>query len=276
MLTPATSLDDALAALQTPGTQILAGGTDVYPALQDHCPAEPVIDISRIPALRGLEVGTDRIRIGAATCWTDIAKADLPPALFALQRAARQIGGRHIQNAGTIAGNICNASPAADGIPPLLILDAEVELHSHRGQRSVPLEKFVTGNRQTLRKPDEIITAITLPSPAPDATSAFEKLGSRSYLVISIAMVALLVQLEPDGRIRQARVAVGACSPVAQRLEDLEKSLIGQSITSALIDKVHLQSLSPIDDARGSAEYRRIVVARLIRRALQNAGSGHG
>jgi CO/xanthine dehydrogenase FAD-binding subunit len=181
-----------------------------------------------------------------------------------------------VQNVGTVGGNLCNASPAADGIPPLLSLDASVELTSTAGTRLLPLEAFLTGYRQTALRPDELLTAVLIPRGASDdAGSAFLKLGLRRYLVISVVMVAVVVAIGPGDRILEARVAVGACSPVAQRLRSLESRLVGLSLDGVDIALVaeHLSALSPIDDVRATADYRREAAAVLVRRALQSCGS---
>ena len=273
--TPRT-LDDALGLLNEAPATILAGGTDVYPSLSGRDLPAPVVDISRIEELRGTSWSEAGLRIGALTRWSDLRDAPLPPAFDGLRHAARQVGGIQIQNAGTIAGNLCNASPAADGIPPLLTLDAEVELASHPGNRRLPLAEFLQGPRLTARAADEILSAVHIPIPPADSRGAFEKLGSRSYLVISIAMVAALVTRDASGRIAEARIAVGACSPVAERLTALEADLVGQVPDDATIDARHLDTLSPIDDPRGTAAYRHDAVAELCLRAIRKAGGADG
>lgn len=273
--TPRT-LDDALGLLNEAPATILAGGTDVYPSLSGRDLPAPVVDISRIEELRGTSWSEAGLRIGALTRWSDLRDAPLPPAFDGLRHAARQVGGIQIQNAGTIAGNLCNASPAADGIPPLLTLDTEVELDSHRGNRRLPLAEFLQGPRLTARAADEILSAVHIPTPPADSRGAFEKLGSRSYLVISIAMVAALVTRDASGRIAEARIAVGACSPVAERLTALEADLVGQVPDDATIDARHLDTLSPIDDPRGTAAYRHDAVAELCLRAIRKAGGADG
>jgi CO/xanthine dehydrogenase FAD-binding subunit len=177
-----------------------------------------------------------------------------------------------IQNRGTVAGNLCNASPAADGVPPLLALDAEVELTSQAGRRRVPLAQFITGNRKTLCKADEILSAVNVPRAIENAVSAFLKLGARRYLVISISMVAAIVQADAAGRVAEVRVAVGSCSATAQRLRSLEKNLVGRACIAGVGNAVraeHLEPLSPIDDVRATAEYRRDASLTLVRRALE-------
>ena len=255
---------------------VLAGGTDLYPQHVGR-PLAPVIDIGGISELRGIHETADAYRIGALTRWADVAGAALPSRFDALRSAAIQVGSVQVQNAGTVGGNLCNASPAADGIPPLLCLDASVELTSTAGTRVLPLEAFLTGYRQTARRPDEMLTAVLIPrGVADDARSAFLKLGLRRYLVISVVMVAVVVVMDPEDRTTQARVAVGACSPVAQRLRSLESQLVGRSpdeVDVAMIAE-HLAALSPIDDVRATADYRREAAAVLVRRALQSCGGG--
>ncbi|MGK9166372.1 xanthine dehydrogenase family protein subunit M [Inquilinus limosus] len=269
-LRPGT-LDEAVAALAAPGGRILAGGTDLFPAAGERPLTGPVIDISRLAELDGIVLGDDRIRIGARTSWSTIIATPLPRCLDALKAAAREVGSIQIQNAGTIAGNLCNASPAADGVPPLLALDAEVELRSCAGTRTLPLSDFITGNRRTARRDDEIVTAVIVPRTIDAGASAFLKLGARRYLVISIAMMAAVVEAGADGRVRQARIAVGACSAVAQRLTTLEQDLVGAPARpglGALARPGHLAPLSPIDDVRASAAYRLDAALTLVRRAL--------
>lgn len=263
-----TSLDEALQALARPWT-VLAGGTDFYPARVGRAIDENVLDISGIADLRGIGAGTDAWRLGATTTWSELLEAELPPLFDGLKQAAREVGGRQIQNAGTIAGNLCNASPAADGVPPLLALDAGVELAGRGGTRRLPLASFITGNRRTVLAPGDLLVAIHVPKPARDARSSFLKLGARRYLVISIAMAAATLEME-HGRVIAARIAVGACSAVAQRLPALEAALVGATVDSlaARVEATQLAPLSPIDDVRGSADYRRQAAVTLLRRLL--------
>ncbi len=272
-----TELGDALRALgaQSPRA-IVAGGTDFYPARVGRIPDEDILDITALP-LGGIEECADHWRIGALTTWSQLVAAPLPPCFDALKAAAREVGGAQIQNAGTLAGNLCNASPAADGVPPLLAMDAEIVLASAGGERRVPLAQFVTGNRKTARRAEELVTAIHVPKPAAGAESVFLKLGARRYLVISIVMVAATIEPDARGQVLRARVAVGACSPAAQRLRALESALGGLPIDAALATVAcaeHLaQALAPIDDVRGSAHYRNDAALILVRRALGELGA---
>lgn len=262
-------LDEALQALARP-LSVLAGGTDFYPARVGRSIDEAILDITAIAELRGIAASPAGWRIGATTTWSELVEADLPPLFDGLKQAARDVGGRQIQNAGTIAGNLCNASPAADGVPGLLALDAELELAGRAGSRHVALPDFIVGNRRTTLAPGELVVAIHVPRPAHAARSAFLKLGARRYLVISIAMAAATLEIE-DGKVARARVAVGACSAVAQRLPLLEVALAGAPVGPGLGDLVqaaHLAVLNPIDDVRGSAGYRREAALVLLRRLL--------
>jgi CO/xanthine dehydrogenase FAD-binding subunit len=174
------TLDEAVSLLASSGGQILAGGTDFYPALGERLPQGRVVDITALGEIRGVSTQNEWIRIGGLTTWSDVIRAPLPRCFDALKAAAREVGSAQIQNRGTVAGNLCNASPAADGVPPLLALDAEVELASAVGRRRMRLDEFLAGNRKTLRRPDEILAAVLVPRRMEDAASAFLKLGARS------------------------------------------------------------------------------------------------
>ena len=263
-------LETAL-ALAAQGRVVLAGGTDLYPVAGAEL-AGDVLDITGVDALRGFTRGAG-LRIGGCTTWTEIAEASLPPALAGLQDAARMVGGRQVQNVGTLAGNLCNASPAADGVPPLLTLAAEVELASVRGARRMGLADFLTGPRKTVRQPDEVLVAVHIPEAALLGKAAFEKLGARAYLVISIASVAVR-SVTNGGLVTDIAVAVGACSGVAQRLPLVEAALTGASVDglAALVRAEDVAAaLSPIADIRASAGYRLIAATELVARAVEAA-----
>ncbi len=272
-----TALDEALRALSSGPRSVLAGGTDFYPARVGRPVVEPVLDITAVAGLSGVVDSGDHWRLGALTTWTDIVRTPLPAAFDALKQAAREVGGVQIQNTGTVAGNLCNASPAADGIPPLLALDAEVELTSLAGQRRIALADFIVGNRRTARRGDELVTAVRVPKPSPQARSVFMKLGARRYLVISIVMAAVLIDPDARRQVAKARVAVGACSPVARRILALESALNGQPLDERLGSLAAIEhldrALAPIDDVRGSADYRGDAALTLLRRALAELGA---
>jgi CO/xanthine dehydrogenase FAD-binding subunit len=270
------SLEEALALLAEGPWRILAGGTDFYPTLGARPLRENVLDINALSELRGIAEDDAHLVIGARTSWTSVARADLPPAFDALKAAAREVGSIQIQNVGTVAGNLCNASPAADGVPALMALDAEVELRSADDTRRLPLQNFILGNRKTAIRSGEMVTAVRVPKASMRGTSAFVKLGARRYLVISIAMAAARLVVGADGRITEAAVAIGSCSAVAQRLPALEATLLGlpaDASLSAAVEAEHLAGLTPIEDVRGSREYRIEAAREIVARAvLQAAG----
>ena len=266
--TRATSVQHAATLLRTQGPlTILAGGTDIYPARASRlawgqADNAAVLDISSLSELRGIADRGDHWWIGALTTWTDIVRAPLPPVFDALKAGARDIGGVQIQNRGTIGGNCCTASPAGDSIPCLLALDATFEVTGD-AMRVVAAEDFFTGYRKTALAHGELITGIRIPKQS--GRSAFRKLGARKYLVISIAMVAAVVDLDRDGRVVTAKIAVGACAATAQRLPVLEAALRGSRLDAALLEGPHMADLTPIDDIRASAAYRLHAALELTR-----------
>ena len=268
-----SSAAEALQHLARAPFTVLAGGTDYFAARVGRPLSEPILDITGIRGLRGIQHAGGQWRFGAATTWTDVLEARLPSQFDGLKLAAREIGGVQIQNSGTLAGNLCNASPAADGVPPLLALEAGVELSSAAGVRVLPLGEFITAPRKTQRRSDELLTAILVPESAHEARSHFLKLGARKYLVISIAMAAVVIEHE-KGVVRSARVAVGSCSPVALRLPLLERALQGQPFDERLADLPtvgHLSALTPLDDVRASAAYRVDAALTVVKRTLAGA-----
>ena len=263
------NLYDGLVALSEDSWTLLAGGTDFYPARVGKHLNDKVMDLTGIRELRSIRETEDQIYIGALTTWTDIVNANLPAAFDGLRKASKTIGGVQTQNAGTICGNICNASPAADSVPNLMALDAKIQLMSVRETRLLPLEEFILGNRKTSRKRDELVTGLIIPHPGKDTRGNFEKLGSRAFLVISIAMVGVVVELNESEEIEKLNIAVGACSAVSQRLALLEKEAKGQKLMHLEIRPLHLENLEPIDDIRGTAAYRNAVISELVMRAVK-------
>lgn len=267
-------LNEAL-RIAADGAVIAAGCTDLLPATDSQSltasNGAAVLDLTAIPDLQGIARDQKGLTIGACATWSDVIAARLPPAFDGLKAAAREVGGIQIQNAGTVAGNLCNASPAADGAPPLLTLDATLTVASVDGARTLQLSEFLVGPRQTDLQPGEIVTAIHVPARAIDGFSGFSKLGARHSLVISIAMAAVRLSAA-HGVVRQAAVAVGACSPVAVRLTAVEDALAGAPLDRDLPNRVNdamlAQSLNPIDDIRADAEYRMEAAATLVRRLL--------
>ena len=266
------SLAAVTALLSAGGWALLAGGTDFYPSQVGRAIDAQLIDITRVPQLRGIRQDEQGWWFGATTTWTDVLRAEMPPLFDALKAVAREVGGVQIQNTGTLAGNLCNASPAADGTPVWMALDAQVLLQSRDAERRIAVADFVLGNRRTARAADELVVGIHVPRRSERARSVFLKLGGRRYLVISISMVAVMVDVDEAGVVTSAGAAVGSCSARAQRLPALERKLLGSPVhglPSIPITAADLAPLSPIDDVRATAAYRIDATATLLRRALE-------
>ncbi|MBU8544217.1 MULTISPECIES: FAD binding domain-containing protein [Roseomonadaceae] len=270
-----TTLLDALAIRAGADVAVLAGGTDIFPArIARAAWGDPthrdVLDISALPGLRDIEETDDGWRIGCLVTWSALARRTLPPLFDGLKAASREVGGMQVQNRGTLVGNLVTASPAGDGIPNLLALDAAVEIASPRGTRLLPVAEFLTGYRATALAADELVLALHVPR-LEGAQGAFRKLGARHYLVISIAMAAGVIATDDTGRITEARIALGACSAVAQRLPGLEAALLGVARAQAtrVPQPHHLEAITPIDDIRATAAYRRDAALVLLQDLLE-------
>jgi len=252
------------------GRVVLAGGTDLLAATPARELRGPVLDVTAVEEMQGVGLSPAGLRLGGGASWTAVARAALPPACAGLQAAARVVGSAQIQNRGTVAGNLVNASPAADSVPPLMTLDAEVELASLRGSRRMALEEFLLGPRRTALAADELVVAVHVPAASLGGQGAFEKLGARAHLVISIGMAAARLVVA-EGRVASVALAVGACSPVALRLREVEAALVGRplaELAEALDAGAVAAALAPIDDVRADAGYRRQAAPELLRRAL--------
>jgi CO/xanthine dehydrogenase FAD-binding subunit len=253
-------INEALDSLSREKLTIAAGCTDLLPSTQQDNLGDNILDISGIKSLRNIDFENGFRRIGSGVTWTDIVENNnLPNCYDMLKECSLQIGSQQIQNLGTIGGNLCNASPAADGVPCLLSLDASIELLSLNGKRVLKLEDFIKGSRKTELQNNEILSAILIPKEAEIGRSSFLKLGARKYLVISIAMIACKLNLEKD-IISDIAISVGSCSAVAKRIKSLENLLIGKSIkdelTTIVLNYNYENYLSPINDIRGTNTYR--------------------
>jgi CO/xanthine dehydrogenase FAD-binding subunit len=271
-------LSVALAILAAAPRVVLAGGTDLYATGTPMPPKlrQRVLDITAIERMRGIRMDRAEVVVGATATWADVREANLPIWLRGFKQAASQVGAEQIQNVATVAGNLCNASPAADGTPPLLALSALIDLASARGARTVALEDFVLGSRRTICSADELVTAVRIPARSARARSVFYKLGARSYLVISIVSLAVTVDFDSNGCICYAGLAVGSCAARPRRLHSLESRLHGLERGAARVMSIseEIPEISPIDDFRGTAAYRRDVLVTLLQRALREICGG--
>lgn len=257
------------------GARLLAGGTDLMVLYNRHKVAvDHLINLQAVPGLSGI-VNGDGIRIGAMTTHRKIELSELlREQATALPEASRTVGGVQIRNLGTLGGNLCNASPAADTVPALLALNAEVVLTGPEGERQLPLDQFVLGPRRTALQPGEILTAVWLPSPAPRTGSAFLKAGRRKAMEISLVCVAAAVTLAADGTCAEVRIGLGAVAPKGIRAAAAEAVLRGKPLTEENLraaGRAAAAECSPISDVRGSAEYRRMLVEGMVPRAVRKA-----
>ena len=272
------SLGEAVDLLAADPWTVVAGCTVYYLNPANRPDRGWILDVTRIAGLERIDVAAAGARIGAAATWSAIAAAPLPAACRTLQEAAARVGSVQIRNAGTIGGNLVGAAATADGLPPLLVLEAVVELSSAAATRTLPVADFILGSRRTAKRPDELVSAVLIPLPDRRRFSAFLKLGVRSSLAPVVVSVAALIGLDAGGRIDEAAVAVGACSSVPRRLPSLERRLMGVAPTAMRLASVFdpdedLALLTPAADVRVTAEYRLDAAATLVRRALARLGS---
>ena len=258
-LVTARTVDDALAALRSDPSRVpIAGGTDIYVGLNfGTLQTRRFLDVWQLADLKQIRVRDDLLSIGALAPYTAIIRSQLvQDRLGMLVSAARETGGIQIQNRGTLGGNIANASPAADSLPVLLAADAVVVLKSVDGERRIPITSFYTGYRATVRREDELITAIEVPPV--DGKQWFFKVGTRAAQAISKIVMAGV-------RSRQPKLALGSVAPTPIRLPKTEAALArGASLSEAR--RVLESEISPIDDVRSTAAYRLHVSGNLLER----------
>jgi xanthine dehydrogenase FAD-binding subunit len=254
-----------------PDAVLYAGGTDILVQLRAGTIAPPaLICLERITALRFIREQKNHLVIGACTRLTDILESSPVAAhLPVLRKAVRVLGSPLIRHTATIGGNICTASPAGDSLPALTILDAVLELHTSEGARRSPLHEFILGPGRTARRPGEILTAIEIPKPAGFNIHHFEKVGQRSALAISITSFAALLHMSDSGVIEDARLAWGSVGPTIVTSKAAENALIGNRLNHDVLTHaaaIARAAVSPIDDIRAGALYRRQVSGNLMLR----------
>jgi xanthine dehydrogenase small subunit len=253
----------------------IAGGTDLMVTLTGELAPPPasLVDLWAVDALRGIAIDGDALSLGALTTYTDIRRSALcREHVPALVEAASTIGAAQIQNRGTLGGNIANASPAGDTLPVLLVGDAVIIVGSEQGEREVPAAEFWTGYRQTALAHDELILRIRIPLAA-DRETRFRKVGTRRAQAIS--KVVMAVAWRGDGTWRDVRVALGSVAATPIRATATEGALDGRAPNPETADRAAetlAGELAPIDDVRSTAEYRRLVAARVLHRIIRDAG----
>jgi carbon-monoxide dehydrogenase medium subunit len=282
--TPGEALD--LAGRLGNKAKILAGGTDLLVMMKEKMlKPEYLIDINAVKEFKGItyEPGKGAV-IGAATKISEIEHSDLiREKYYALHQAAGELGSVQVRSMATIGGNSCHASPAAETPPPLVALGAKVMVSGISGDRELPLEEFILGNRKTALAEGELLAKFILPEPAPRSASRYAYIGLRDAMEIDAVNMAVNLTLEDDGRtVKDLRLVMGSVSPRPLVSVEVPGILVGREFSDELVQKA-AQAASgeakPISDIRASAEYRREMVAVLARRLLQesfSAVSGKG
>ena len=247
-----------------PEAMPLAGGTDVMVFVESGTLSPPAfLNLWGLAELRGVQADGDGLRLGALCTYTELeADARVQATAPALVEAARTVGAKQIQNRGTLAGNVANASPAGDSLPVLLALDAEVEVASVRGTRRIPMDALYTGYRKLALAPDELITAICLPARHPADVQYYRKVGTRLAQAISKVMLGGRLRIE-GGVVTEARVAFGSVAAFPVRARTVEAALVGRPVDAAAADLVGAD-IKPIDDIRSTATYRLEVARRIL------------
>lgn len=268
-------LEEAISLLGRPGARALAGGTDLVVQMREkRREVRHVVDLKRIPALTSLAREADGgLRIGAAMNVTAMCRRPEMAAFPAIVQSSQMIGSYQIQNRASVGGNVCNASPSADAIPALICHGAQAEIAGPKGCRQLPIDSLFAGPGRTRLEPQELLVAITLAAPPPRSAGSYLRFTPRREMDIAVAGVGAWVQLDGEGKVIEARIAMAAVAPTPVRAPEAEGRLRGAHLSSALIEEAAngtARDAKPISDTRGSAEYRRELIRTLTRRTLQS------
>jgi carbon-monoxide dehydrogenase medium subunit len=277
------SVDEALKVLKDRGSdaKLLAGGTDLLPQLKNGL-IKPacVIDLSGVERVRALQGDASGLRVGAAVSARALERHAAARATYtSLSESAALVGSVQVRNLATLGGNLCNAAPSADMVPPLLALEAEAVIVGPKGERRVPLATFFTGVRRTVLAPDELLLEIVVPAPGPRSGGNYLRHTPRRELDIAVVGVASQLTLS-NGVCSKARIALAAVAPTPVRATAAEQALEGKPVTPEAIERAAELAVGvakPISDQRGSADYRlhlvRVLTGRTLRTALARAGA---
>lgn len=268
------TIGEAIAAMRADDARALAGGTDLVPQLREgRRRAAHIVDLKHVPEMMEITALTDgSVSIGAAATATAVARhAAIAAGYPAVADSAQLIGGLQVQNRASLGGNICNAAPSADGVPALICHGAQALIAGPRGTRETPVETMFAGPGRTTLAPGELLMAIRLPPVPPGAAGAYRRFTPRREMDIAIAGAAAWLRISEDGMIAEARLALASVAPKPIRAPTAERRLLGERPTGALFEeagRLAAQDARPISDTRGSAGYRRTLVAVLMARAL--------
>jgi CO/xanthine dehydrogenase FAD-binding subunit len=272
--TAPTSVEDAVRALAgASGTaKVLSGGTDLLVQLRSgRLKADLIVDTKKIPGISGIRAEGSGFVIGAATTGAMIGEHEgLGAAWPGIVEAANLIGSTQIQGRASLAGNLCNASPAADSVPALIAARATCVVAGSNGRREVPVETIATGPGRTSLAPDEFIVEFRLPKRSARSADAYLRFIPRTEMDIAVVGAGVNLTLDPAGVCTEARLVLGAVAPTAVIVPDAEKALVGRKLDEtalAALDQAARAACKPIDDKRGTIVYRTKVAGVLARRA---------
>lgn len=270
----ASSVEEAGQLLTEPGSRIIAGGTDVLPQLQrGQFTCRRLIDISGVDELRFIRQQDGWIEVGALSSFADLMDSPyLQRTAPSILEAAATVGCPQTRNRGTLGGNIANASPAGDTLPPLLSCEGRVHILREGERVVVPLKDFFTGPGQTVLTPEDVLCSVSFRPLGEGEEALFLKLGNRKGMNIAVASVALRLQFSPNGSVQEAWVAVGSVAPTPIRSQRTEEVLRGAEVseeTLTMAAKALKQDIQPIGDVRASAQRRKESTAALVRRGLR-------
>lgn len=255
-----------------PDAAMMGGGTDLLVRLRGTFDRQPLLLLERVRELQGMTFTDGKLSIGAAVSFSRLIEAPVASCNAPLLlQACNTIGGPALRNMATLGGNIVTASPAGDSLVPLYLLDAELELASRQGMRRIPVNRFILGPGTTVLRQGEVLVRVLVPQTPGGAATAFEKAGLRRALAVAVASFAGLVKLSPTGIVEEARFAWGSVGPTVVRSRELETTLIGRDLSRPAILELAAAvrtAVSPIDDLRATACYRRAVAANLLVRFL--------
>ena len=273
-----TTVDECVQTLAEWGEKasLLAGGTDLIPKLrQGKLSISTVIDLAHIPNLDRIESDENGVLIGSMLRLGALQKEEsLPASMYVLRQCAGHVSSMQVRNVATLGGNVCNASPAADTIPGLLVLDATARIHGRQGIREVSMESFFSAPGETILDPEDLLTGFFIPHTPPNTGTVYRKYSIRGDSDVAIIGAGARITLDADGRILTARIALASAGPTPLRMKREEQTLAGMRPEAPLFKEVAAEcaeKCSPITDQRASKEYRKEMTRVWVEDALKGA-----
>lgn len=270
-------IEEALETLSNYGKEIkvIAGGTDLLIQYYDRLyEISNWLDLKNIMELKDIRINKNKIEIGAMVSHAQLEKSeDIKEYFPVLNQAAADIGSPQIRNRGTVGGNIVNASPAGDLLAPLMAYKAKFKLLSTQGEKIVPAEEFFTGPKKTILEPAQLLTQITLPLPKKKTYGCWIKIGKRKALIIATITLALVVEMAEDNKtVKDVRTCLGSVAPTPVEIKEIREKMIGKKFNELdfnQLGQIVEDKISPIDDIRGTREYRKDVAKNIMINALE-------